>query len=61
MRFYRAMGIEFIEIPRLATEDKTIINATFVRQLLKENNLKEISKFVPNSTLPNPKSKIYIR
>lgn len=44
-------GIEFVEIPRLATEDKTIINATLVRHLLKEKNFHEISKFVPDSTL----------
>lgn len=50
-------GIQFVEIPRLSTEDKTIINASLVRKLLKENNLKEISKFVPDSTLEILKAK----
>ena len=44
-------GIEFVEIPRKATNDKVVINATLVRKLLKEQQWKELSRFVPDSTM----------
>lgn len=43
-------GIEFYEIPRLALDDNRIINATRVRQLLKEKDYTELEEYVPQST-----------
>lgn len=44
-------GINFCEIPRLALSGGMVINATDVRQHLKEKNFKLISDLVPPSTL----------
>ena len=43
-------GIEFVEIPRKVTDDNVVINATLVRQFLKERQWKELERLVPEST-----------
>lgn len=45
-----SFGIEFHEIPRFAIDNERVINATAVRRLLKEKNLKELREYVPEST-----------
>lgn len=45
-----SFGIEFYEIPRFAIDNERVINATTVRRLLKERNLKELREYVPEST-----------
>ena len=42
-------GIEFCEIPRLKIA-KDVVNATYVRQLMKEKKWDEIEKYVPLTT-----------
>lgn len=44
-------GMEFCEIPRLAIDEKRVINATEVRRLLKERDFEAISDYVPETTL----------
>ena len=44
-------GMKFCEIPRLKTETDEVINATKVRELLKQKDLKKLKEFVPTSTL----------
>lgn len=44
-------GMEFCEIPRLALDDRRVINATEVRRLLKERNFDAIKEYVPESTV----------
>ena len=44
-------GMEFFEIPRLALDKGTVINATEVRRLLKEKQFDSIREYVPKSTL----------
>lgn len=44
-------GLEFVEIPRKSTDDHVVINATLVRELLKEHKWDELRLFVPDSTL----------
>ncbi len=45
-------GLEFIEIPRKATDDTNeIINATKVRELIKDKNLDQLKRFIPLTTL----------
>ena len=43
-------GMEFYEIPRLALDESRVINATRVRQLLKEKDYTELEEYVPQST-----------
>jgi len=43
-------GIELIELERCSINNK-IISASFVRQLIKENRLDELSDFVPETTM----------
>lgn len=44
-------GVEVIEIPRLKDEEEKTISASLVRKYLEENNLAELEKLVPKSTL----------
>lgn len=44
-------GMEFCEIPRLALDEKRVVNATEVRRLLKERNFETIKEYVPETTL----------
>lgn len=44
-------GMEFCEIPRMALDEKRVINATEVRRLLKERDFNAIREYVPQSTL----------
>ena len=44
-------GMEFCEIPRLALDEKRVINATEVRRLLKERDFEAIKEYVPETTL----------
>lgn len=44
-------GMEFCEIPRMALDEKRVINATEVRRLLKERNFDAIKEYVPDSTI----------
>lgn len=44
-------GMEFCEIPRLALDERRVINATEVRRLLKERQFVVIKEYVPESTL----------
>ncbi|MBR4329848.1 MAG: adenylyltransferase/cytidyltransferase family protein, partial [Candidatus Riflebacteria bacterium] len=44
-------GMKFCEIPRFKTETDEVINATKVRELLKQKDLKKLKEFVPTSTL----------
>lgn len=44
-------GMDFCEIPRLALDEKRVINATEVRRLLKERNFDVIKEYVPDSTI----------
>lgn len=44
-------GMEFCEIPRLALNKGTVINATEVRRLLKDGDLESIKEYVPSTTL----------
>lgn len=50
-RILPSYGMEFCEIPRFSIEPTKVISATEVRKLLKENNLEEIKKYVPESTM----------
>jgi len=50
-------GVEFVEIPRATTNDIVVINATLVRKMLQEGNLKEMEQFVPQSTIAILKEK----
>ncbi len=50
-------GMEFCEIPRLAIDEKRVINATEVRRLLKEHDFDAIRDYVPDSTLKILKEK----
>ena len=50
-------GMEFCEIPRLSIDNERVINATEVRRLLKEGNLKAIEEYVPSTTLKILKDK----
>ena len=43
-------NMEFIEIPRLKTNEGELVNATAVRNYLKEKNLEALKKYVPEST-----------
>ena len=49
-------GVEFVEIPRATTNNNVVINATLVRKMLQENNLKEMETFVPRTTIEILKS-----
>lgn len=44
-------GMEFCEIPRLALDEKRVINATEVRRLLKERDFEAIKEYVPETTV----------
>lgn len=44
-------GMEFCEIPRLAIDEKRVINATEVRRLLKERDFDTIKEYVPETTV----------
>lgn len=44
-------GMEFCEIPRLALDQKRVINATEVRRLLKERDFDSIKEYVPETTV----------
>lgn len=44
-------GMEFCEIPRLAIDEKRVINATEVRRLLKEWDFETIKEYVPETTV----------
>lgn len=44
-------GMEFCEIPRLALDEKRVINATEVRRLLKEHDFDTIKEYVPETTV----------
>ena len=44
-------GMEFCEIPRLALDEKRVINATEVRRLLKERDFESIKEYVPETTI----------
>ena len=45
-------GMRFVEIPRLKVQGREEqINATKVRCLIKEKNVKELKNYVPDSTL----------
>lgn len=44
-------GMEFCEIPRLAIDEKRVINATEVRRLLRERDFKTIKEYVPETTV----------
>lgn len=50
-------GMEFCEIPRLAIDEKRVINATEVRRLLKERDFETIKEYVPETTLAILKEK----
>ena len=50
-RILPTYGMEFCEIPRLALDEKRVINATEVRRLLKERDFEAISDYVPETTL----------
>lgn len=50
-------GMEFCEIPRLAIDEKRVINATEVRRLLKERDFVTINEYVPETTLAILKEK----
>lgn len=50
-------GVEFVEIPRATTNDNVVINATLVRKMLQEGNLKDMELFVPQSTINILRSK----
>lgn len=43
-------GIEFCEIPRLEDKNNNVVNATYVRELLKEKKYDEIREYVPETT-----------
>ncbi len=43
--------MEFCEIPRLALDEKRVINATEVRRLLKERDFETIKEYVPETTV----------
>jgi len=43
-------GLEFVEIPRLEIDEIGVISATKVRAHMKEKNLEEIKKYVPQTT-----------
>lgn len=43
-------GMEFVEIPRLSLDDKRVINATKVRELLKNKEYNDLKEYVPDST-----------
>ena len=43
-------GVEFIEIPRMMTEDGEIISASAVRGLLSQGKINECRKFLPLTT-----------
>jgi len=43
-------GLEFVEIPRLEIDGIGVISATKVRAHMKEKNLEEIKKYVPQTT-----------
>ncbi|MBP3253717.1 MAG: adenylyltransferase/cytidyltransferase family protein [Bacteroidales bacterium] len=44
-------GMEFCEIPRLALDEKRVINATEVRRLLKKRDFDTIKEYVPETTV----------
>lgn len=44
-------GMEFCEIPRLAIDEKRVINATEVRRLLKDRDFETIKEYVPETTV----------
>ena len=44
-------GMEFCEIPRLALDEKRVINATEVRRLLKKRDFDAIKEYVPETTV----------
>lgn len=50
-------GVEFVEIPRATTNSNVVINATLVRKMLQEGNLKEMEQFVPQTTIAILKEK----
>ncbi|MCR4650155.1 MAG: adenylyltransferase/cytidyltransferase family protein [Lachnospiraceae bacterium] len=52
-------GMEFVEIPRLSLDGERVINATRVRELLKEKNTDELREYVPSGTLEVLMSKYY--
>lgn len=43
-------GMNFVEIPRFALDEKRIVNATRVRELLKNREFEELKEYVPQST-----------
>lgn len=43
-------GMQFVEIPRYAIDSERIINATRVRELLKNKEYNELKEYVPQST-----------
>ena len=44
-------GMEFCEIPRLALDEKRVINATEVRRSLKDRDFETIKEYVPETTV----------
>ncbi len=44
-------GMKFIEIPRLSIDEKRVINATKVRELLQQGNIEELKDYVPETTM----------
>ena len=51
--------MEFCEIPRLALDEKRVINATEVRRLLKERDFETIKEYVPETTVIILQEKYY--
>ena len=43
-------GMKFVEIPRLSLDDKRVINATKVRELLKNKEYNALKEYVPDNT-----------
>lgn len=43
--------VEFVEIPRLKISDGCVISATTVRKLIKNNDVKELERYLPASTI----------
>lgn len=43
-------GMRFAEVPRLAIDGERVVNATRVRELLKNRELEELKEYVPRST-----------
>ena len=43
-------GMEFVEIPRYALDSERVVNATRVRELLKNGDFEQLKEYVPQST-----------